>query len=506
MAETAQTAALEAGADTRVHALAAGVEQQHRRLLYGAIGIGAFTSLVYFSWWFQDGRLADPWFAAGFTGALFYVFCQLYCAWFVYAHIARPAPRPARAGLTVDVFVPVYDEPYALVQASLEAAVAMRYPHRTYLLDDAHDPRLRALAASLGAGYLERADHRDAKAGNVNAALARTDGEIVLVFDLDHVPDPDFLDAVLGYFDDPAIGFVQAGVAFRNGGESEVARATSEQCHDVYGPTSMGMSGCGAASVWGSHTTFRRAALASIGGYRPGLAEDLHTSVTLHAAGWRSVYEPTIHATGLVPTEIRGLTKQQFKWARGVFDVWLWIWPRLRSRLTLAQNLAYTVRFTYYLLGPLFLIHALAVIVALARGGEAGVAFSSYLLHALPFGIAVLGIRHLANILWNASRAPGRRFNLSGYALSVAFWPVYTLALLGAVFRLRVAHIATPKEGTGRAHPWVVAPQTALCGLLLAAIAGRLLGGAAVSDVIPLLVAAGCIVVQVPTIRATLRP
>lgn len=470
------------------------------------VGAGVLASLFYLSWWFHAGRLTNPWLAAGFVCAAGYVFCQLYCAWFVYLHIAWPTARPARAGLTVDVFVPVYDEPYALVERSLRTAVAMRYPHRTYLLDDAHDPRLRELAARLGVEYLERSDHRDAKAGNVNAALARTDGEIVLVFDLDHLPAPDFLDAVLGYFEDPAMGFVQAGVAFHNGDESSVARATAEQCHDVYGPTSMGMSGCGAAPVWGSHTTFRRAALAAIGGYRPGLAEDLHTSVTLHAAGWRSVYEPTVHATGLVPTEIRGLTTQQFKWARGVFDVWLWIWPRLRHGLTLAQNLAYTVRFTYYLIGPLFLAHAIAVLVALERGDAAAAGFTSYFFHALPLGAAVLGLRLLANALWNPQRTDGRRFNWSGYAISVAFWPVYTLALIGAVFRMPVPHMATPKEGTGRAHPWIVAPQMLLSAALLVAIAGRVVAGPTAADLVPLVVGLGAVVLQVPTIRATLRP
>jgi hypothetical protein len=33
--------------------------------------------------------------------------------------------------------------------------------------------------------------------------------------------------------------------------------------------------------------------------------------------------------------------------------------------------LAYQVRFTYYLLGPLFLAHALATLAALVRGGSA---------------------------------------------------------------------------------------------------------------------------------------
>jgi hypothetical protein len=90
----------------------------------------------------------------------------------------------------------------------------------------------------------------------------------------------------------------------------------------------MGMHGCGAAPVWGSHTTFRRAALESIGGYKPGLAEDLHTSICLHAAGWRSVYVPTLHASGLVPSDLRAFTMQQRKWAHGVFGILLESFPR----------------------------------------------------------------------------------------------------------------------------------------------------------------------------------
>jgi cellulose synthase (UDP-forming) len=477
-----------------------------RPLIAAAIACGVVATLWYFGWWLEDGRLTDPVLAVCFALAALYVFCQLYCAWFVYLHIEWPTAPPARDGLTVDVFIPVYDEPHALVAKSLRAAVGIRYPHRTWLLDDSHSPALAALAAELGVGYLERDDHRDAKAGNVNAALARTDGEIVAIFDLDHLAHPDFLDAVLGYFADPKMGFVQACVAFHNGGESSVAQATSEQCHDVYGPTSMGMSGTGTALVWGSHTTFRRTALETTGGYRPGLAEDLHTSVAMHAEGWRSVYEPTVHAVGLVPSEIRGLTKQQFKWARGVFDVWLWIWPRLRRRLTLAQNLAYHVRFTYYLLGPLFLAHALATLVALEQGGSAGAAFTSYVARAIPMSVLVLGIRYAVNALWNPQRSERQRFNWSGYAISVAFWPVYTAALIGALLRLPVPHIATPKEASGRAHPWVVAPQMILCAALVAAVVWRVLAGPGLGDVVPIAAALGAVTLQLPTIRATLRP
>ena len=58
------------------------------------------------------------------------------------------------------------------------------------------------------------------------------------------------------------------------------------------------MYGCDAAPVWGSHCTFRRAALDEIGGHGIGLAEDLQTSITLHAAGWHSVFVPALKARG----------------------------------------------------------------------------------------------------------------------------------------------------------------------------------------------------------------
>jgi cellulose synthase (UDP-forming) len=480
-----------------------------RRGWLGAVTIvGVLASFFYFAWWFRDGRLADPWLALGFVLAAVYVFCQIYCAWFVYLHVHVPETRPAPPGLTVDVFVPVYDEPFDLVRASLAAAVAIAYPHRTFLLDDSDDPRFAALAAELGAGYFRRDDHRDSKAGNVNAALSRTDGSMVVVFDVDHVARPDFLDAVLGHFDDTRMGFVQSGVVFRNRGESDVARATAGQAHDVYGPTSMGMSGCGAAPVWGSHTTFRRAALANIGGYRPGLAEDLHTSLTMHAAGWRSLYVPSAHADGLVPSDVVAFTKQQLKWARGVFEMLLWAWPRFaRSGLTVSQSLAYLVRLTYYLIGPLFLVHALVTIKILLTNGTAAAGFVAYLAHAVPMAVAVILVRRLVNDAWNPHEAPtGNRFNWRGYAQAGALWPIYTVALAGAILRIPIPHIATPKERVMHAHPSLVAPQMALVAALLGAIAWRLTAGVSAADAVVVLFASVLVVAQLPTIRGALRP
>lgn len=478
-----------------------------RWTLTASVLAGLAASVLYFGWWFRDGRIYDPWLAVCFALALFYVGVQVYCACYVYLRIETPDAPPPPSDWSVDVFIPVYDEAYELVEQSLQAALAIRYPHRTFLLDDARDPRFAELADRLGVTHLTRPDNRDAKAGNVNAALAASEAEFVTVFDVDHIPQPDYLDSILGHFRDTTVGFVQSAVGFSNTCESWIARASTEQSTDALGPTSMGMYGCGAAQVWGSHCTFRRAALDSIGGHQTGLAEDLHTSLRVHAAGWRSVFVPSLKALGLVPSDLVAAAKQQLKWARGVFEILFEVYPRVWKRLSLTQNLAYAVRFTYYLIGAVFLGHALIAASLLTFGPPlARAAFSEYLLHSLPFAVSVLLVRRAALARWPGSKPTSLSANWRGYVHTFLMWPIYTLALVLAVLRIRMPHISTPKERSQRAHPLLVVPQVVLMGLLVAAVAIRVSQGLVATDVFPILFALGAAGIQVFAILGVRRP
>ncbi len=468
-----------------------------RWMLALLIATGVATSVIYFGWWFRDGRLYDPWLALCFALALFYVGVQVYCACYVYLRIEQPETAPPPPDWSVDVFIPVYDEPYDMVEQSLEATLAIRYPHRTFLLDDARDPRFKALAERLGVEYVVREGNRDAKAGNVNAALAASDAEFVTIFDVDHIPQPDYLDSILGHFRDAKVGFVQSAVGFSNAYESWIARASAEQSTDALGPTSMGMYGCGAAQVWGSHCTFRRATLDSIGGHQTGLAEDLHTSLRVHAAGWRSVFVPSLKALGLVPGDMVAAAKQQLKWARGVFEILLEVYPRVWKRLSLTQNLAYAVRFTYYLIGTVFLAHALIAALVLSFGPlDARAAFSEYLLHSIPFVASVILVRRAALTFWSGHSASPFS-NWRGYVHTFLLWPVYTLALVLALLRIRLPHIATPKEQSQRSHPLLVVPQVVLMGILVSAVAIRISQGFTAVDVFPILFALAAAGIQI---------
>ncbi|MBH0188679.1 MAG: glycosyltransferase [Nitrospira sp.] len=86
-----------------------------------------------------------------------------------------------------------------------------------YVLDDGHRDEAKQLAAALGCGYLRRPDRpRHAKAGNLNHALRMTDGDLVAVFDVDHIPARTFLKETIGFFNDPDVAFVQTPHHFYN--------------------------------------------------------------------------------------------------------------------------------------------------------------------------------------------------------------------------------------------------------------------------------------------------
>ncbi len=134
----------------------------------------------------------------------------------------------------------------------------------------------------------------------------------------------------------------------------------------------------------------------SIGGYRPGLAEDLETSLALHAAGWQSRYVVEPLAPGLAPATLVGFFTQQLKWSRGVFEAAIGSVRRgTFFDLSGWQKLAYLVRFSYYLVGPLFVLGQLLFAWLLISPNPALEGLLWWLLPALaaPAGLRVYMLR-----------------------------------------------------------------------------------------------------------------
>ena len=438
-------------------------------LLLTLVALGIAALVYYFSWWFQQDRLASPVLVLLLLFALLYAGMQLVGNWLLYLFAYRyPWMSRKPVDLSVDVFVTACGEPYPLVEQALSAACALQGEHKTWLLDDAANPALKVMTERLGAGYLIRQDHANAKAGNLNAALARTNSEIVVIFDIDHVPRPDFLSRSLSAFADPQVGFVQVMLTFGNASESWVAQAAIETSLEFYNPTSRGADGLGAATLMGSNALIRREALDSIGGYQPGLAEDLATSIALHAAGWKSVYVAEPLAPGMAPPSFVAWFTQQLKWARGVFELLLTRFPRVFLHLTPGQRLSYTVRMTKYWIGPVVAAHLFATIAILIFAGPTlRAAFHQYLFHIAPVAIADVLIRHFALQHYRHPDVPHASL-ARAVSLVYATWPIYTLGWFMAVLRIPLRFKPTPKDNSQALSPLWLLPQALALALLTA--------------------------------------
>ena len=125
----------------------------------------------------------------------------------------QPLPADSSDWPSVDVLIPTYNEPVYVVRQTIIAAKHMNYAPEhlhVYLLDDGRRTEMKELAQEIGVTYLTRDNNKGAKAGNLNAAFLRTFGEIIAIFDCDHVPKADFLEKTVGQFlSDPNLGLVQ---------------------------------------------------------------------------------------------------------------------------------------------------------------------------------------------------------------------------------------------------------------------------------------------------------
>jgi cellulose synthase (UDP-forming) len=390
--------------------------------------------------------------------------------WIHYVRVSEPVPPTYTPALrTVDVLTTACPgEPHAMIIETLEAMQAIRYPHTSYLCDEGNDPVLRAACARLGVVHVTRTVKVNAKAGNINNALRQATGEMCVVLDPDHVPTPDFLDKVMPYFEDESVGYVQVVQAYGNQEESLVARGAAEQTYHFYGPLMMSMNRYGTVQAIGANCTFRRTALDSIGGHAPGLTEDMHTAMLMHAAGWQSAYVPEIVSRGLVPSSLAAFYAQQLKWSRGTFDLLFRVYPKVAKHFSWPQRLHYLVLPLYFFSGVVALIDLLLPLFSLGLSQFPWLVNMRELLYrAVPLlGMSLL-IRCYAQRWLRDPNESG--LHLSGGFLRMGTWWVYTLGLVYAIVGKKVPYIPTPKEGRWENEWRLVIPNLTLAVLLLAA-------------------------------------
>ncbi|HSF30350.1 MAG TPA: glycosyltransferase [Candidatus Tectomicrobia bacterium] len=472
--------------------LTAGLAVGRTRVLRGgdAVGFLLLTGLTWVAlawcftaWVTQADWRQHPWLLGSLTLLLVYTVAGQQFRWWLLLGMRRPLPRPARPGWRVGVattFVPGA-EALEMLAETLQALVALDYPHDTWVLDEGDDVDVKALCARLGVRHFSRrgvpayqtAEGRfqaRTKHGNYNAWLAASGCgpyDLLLNIDPDHVPTPTFLREVLGYFDDPRIGYVQVAQAYYNQGASFIARGAAEETYDYYAATQMASAALGFPIVTGCHTVHRVAALQQVGGFAPHDADDLLITVLYRRAGWHGVYLPQILARGLTPVDWTGYLTQQRRWARSVLDIKCRVYPRLAGGLPWRERLLGALHGLYYLQGLATGAGLGLLAVMLASGCTPQFLTDGMLWRVAGLYAVLQGTEFYRQRFFLGGRAE-RGLHWRAGLLQLAKWPYLGLALLDVVLNRTYPYQLTRKVRTAGTRHLVVRahlPVVLLLGL-----------------------------------------
>lgn len=102
----------------------------------------------------------------------------------------------------------------------------------------------------------------------------------------------------------------------------------------------------------GSCGLFRRRVLQEIGEFRTEtVTEHIHTSMAIHAKGYRSCYFNKVLAVGRTPESFESSMKQRIRWATGHVQIFFQTNPFTMRGLTLHQRIGYFASIFYFLHG-----------------------------------------------------------------------------------------------------------------------------------------------------------
>jgi cellulose synthase/poly-beta-1,6-N-acetylglucosamine synthase-like glycosyltransferase len=284
-------------------------------------------------------------------------------------------PTPMADWPVVTVQLPIFNERYT-VERLLSAVAALDYPREKLhiqVLDDSTDDTailVRHLVEQWRArGYdmelIQRSDRSGFKAGALAEGMKTAKGDLLAIFDADFVPPADWLKKTVIYFGDPQLACLQTRWGHTNASNNLLTRAQSLGIdgHFIIEQTARSRNGLflnfnGTAGIW------RKSAIEDAGGWQPDtLTEDLDLSYRVQLKGWRIDYLPDVVVPAELPPQVEAFKKQQYRWAKGSFQVVRKMFLRLLTAdLPEGKRILGLLHITGYFVHPLMLAILLLIL------------------------------------------------------------------------------------------------------------------------------------------------
>ena len=261
----------------------------------------------------------------------------------------------------VDIFIATINEKKELLENTIKSCKKMKYPDKKkvhiYLCDDGHRKEIKELCNSLKVNYLTRKDNRDAKAGNYNHALKKTNSDYIAMFDADMCPKEDFLLKTIPFFmKNEKIGFVQLPQSFKNldffQSKFKLHNKIPFEQDYFYHKIQMAKNNTNSVICCGTNVVISRKALEAIGGVATKtITEDIATGMLIESKGYHGIALADDEVIGQNVVSTESLLKQRSRWCRGCIQI-LKNYKIIRNKnLTIRQKLDYLSAIYYWFFG-----------------------------------------------------------------------------------------------------------------------------------------------------------
>ncbi|MCD6166898.1 glycosyl transferase family 2 [candidate division KSB1 bacterium] len=284
-------------------------------------------------------------------------------------HKKNPTAPPLKMFPKVTVQLPVYNE-YYVVERLIHSVCQLDYPRdrlEIQVLDDSTDETLevskRCVDFYKKQGFditlLHRKERKGFKSGALRYGLKHASGELIAIFDADFIPPKDFLRRTVPYFQDEKVGMVQTRWGHLNHDYSLLTKAQAigldghfvvEQSARYYAGFFMNFNGT--AGIW------RRTCIEDAGNWEDDtLTEDLDLSYRAQLHGWQFIFLKDMVCPAELPSDMRALKAQQFRWTKGAFETAKKVLPQVwRSSVPLLTKIQATLHLTNNTVFPTVLL------------------------------------------------------------------------------------------------------------------------------------------------------
>lgn len=232
----------------------------------------------------------------------------------------------------VTIQLPLYNELY-VVERLINSVCALKYPKsklEIQVLDDSTDESLaytrEIVAQKLALGFdivhITREKNIGFKAGALQHGLEIAKGELVAIFDADFLPEEDFLNQLIPYFNKEEIGMVQSRWGHIN---EEYSLLTKIQGFGLDGHFTVEQTGRNKADLFmnfnGTAGIWRKSCIQGAGGWQHDtLTEDLDLSYRAQIKGWKFEYVERVCTPAELPVELNAFRSQQHRWTKGAIE------------------------------------------------------------------------------------------------------------------------------------------------------------------------------------------